>query len=110
MFTLELQWKEFNISLLKVQEWLEANVNITTPFAGLSANSCLQIHFESEPTSDEKIAINTYWNLLNENSLEVESYQSAEELAALTLAKRDSAKAKLSTLGLTADEIKAILG
>jgi hypothetical protein len=111
MITLDLNWKTFNISLPKLREWIDAN--IATPCVGISANSKLQIHFEQEPEELDKNALLSYYEALDEESIEATSYLTKEqELAAQQAelqAKKDSAKAKLLTLGLTEDEIAAIL-
>jgi len=112
MFDLNLEWKSFNISLPDVKAWLEANVS--TPSVGMSANSVLQIHFLTELSQEEKDMIQTYWDELIEESEEATSYQSKEQIEATAeadrAAKLATASAKLEALGLTEDEIKAILG
>ena len=111
MFTLDLNWKTFNISLPKLREWIDANVS--APCVGISANSKLQVHFESEPSDAEKSAIFTYWEALDEESEEAQSYKSREqeqaEAQAAKQQKLESAKAKLTALGLTNDEIDVLL-
>ena len=104
MFTLDLNWKTFNVSLPKIRAWVDANLEASC--LGISANSKLQIHFEQEPTELDKNALQSYWNSLDEESEEATSYMSLEEQ---TQAKKDSAKAKLLALGLTEVEIEAIL-
>lgn len=108
MFTLDLQWKEFNISLPKIREWVDAN--ISAPCVGISANSKLEIHFSEEPSQADKDALQAYWEALDENSDEAQEYVSMQAILADKAAKAASAKAKLAALGLTEDEIKAILG
>jgi hypothetical protein len=111
MITLDLNWKAFSVSLPKLREWVDANVS--TPCVGISANSKLQIHFEQEPEELDKNALVSYYEALNEESIEATSYLTKEqELAAQEAelqAKKDSAKAKLLLLGLTESEIEAIL-
>lgn len=112
MFNLDLKWKEFNINLAKVKEWL--NENIETQITGLSGNSMLQIHFLEEPSEVELELIIEYWNELDEESDEAISYKSGEQVtqeereAKLELIQ--SAKTKLAALGLSEAEISAILG
>jgi hypothetical protein len=111
MFTLDLNWKTFNISLPKLREWIDANIE--TPCVGISANSKLQIHFEQEPEEVDKNDLLSYYEAIDEDSIEATSYLTREqELAAQQAelqAKKDSAKAKLLALGLTEAEIEAIL-
>lgn len=108
MFTLDLPWKSFNVNLSDVSDWISTNV--TTNVSGLSANSVLQIHFTEDPSQEEIDEIKAYWNLLTEESPEAEGYKSSADLEVERLAKLASAKAKLEVLGLTQDEINAILG
>ena len=112
MFTLDLQWKEFNVSLEAVKTWLDANVEI--PSVGTSANSVFQIHFESEPSQSDKDAIQAYWDGLTEESDEAVNYQTKEQIKASAdadrAAKLATASAKLAALGLTTEEIQAIVG
>jgi hypothetical protein len=111
MITLDLNWKQFNVSLSKIREWVDAN--ITTPCVGISANSKLQIHFEQEPEELDKNALLSYYEAIDEESIEATSYQTREQEEAARQAdlqaKQNSARAKLLALGLTEDEIAAIL-
>ena len=112
MYNLDLQWKEFNISLPDVKAWLD--VNVSTPSVGTSANSVFQLHFESEPSQGEKDAIQAYWDGLTAESDEAVNYQTGEQIKAAQeadkAAKIATASTKLQALGLTAEEIQAILG
>lgn len=107
MFNLDLPWKEFNVALEKVGAWLDANIE--TECVGLSANYSLQIHFQAEPSQEEKEAILEYWEGIDEESDEAVEYRSKEQLAADKASKRASAKAKLIALGLTEAEVKALI-
>ena len=112
MFNLNLSWKSFNVSCDSIKTWLEANVE--TEFLGMSANSSLQIHFSTEPSQEEKDAINAYWDGLTDESDEAVNYQTGEQIKAAQeadkAAKIATASTKLQALGLTAEEIQAILG
>lgn len=112
MFTLDLQWKEFNISLPIIQSSVKEMVD--TPLLGVSANSVCQLHFEEELTESELELIQEYWEALDEDSEEATSYKTAdqiqEEMQADKEAKISSAKVKLANLGLTEEEISVILG
>ena len=81
---------------------------------GISAGQKLTVHFTSEPHEDETAAIELYWESLTETSEEHTSYQTGAQKAASEAAdkaaKVASATAKLLALGLSADEVKAILG
>lgn len=108
--TLELEWKEFNVSLDAVNSWMQANAG--EEYCGLSGNDKLQIHFENEPSAEEKEAIADYWEALDEESDEAVSYQSAEQIKAAVeadkAAKKAAASAKLIALGLSQEEIDAL--
>lgn len=111
MFTLDLNWKQFNISLPALRTWIDANIE--TPCVGISANSKLQIHFAAELSELDKNDLLSYWEAIDEESPEAVAYMTAEQIKAAEQAelqaKKDSAKAKLLALGLTEAEIEAIL-
>lgn len=108
MVTLELQWKQFSLSLPAVRAWIDAN--LTAECVGLSANNKLEVHFSEEPSQTDKDALQAYWDGLDENSTEAQEYTSMQAILADKAAKAASAKAKLAALGLTQEEIEAILG
>ena len=112
MFTLSLQWKEFNLNLQSVKEWIDANLDAEC--VGLSAHSKLEAHFTDEPSEQDKSDLQAYWNGLTDQSDEATSYQTAEQIKAAAdadrAAKLASARTKLEGLGLTAEEVSAILG
>lgn len=108
MFTLNLQWKEFNVNVDAVKSWISEN--LSAEISGVSANNTLQVHFIETPNEEDQTALNAYWDGLTEESSEATSYQSMADLEADRMAKKASAKAKLEALGLTEDELKAILG
>lgn len=107
MFKIELQWKEFNIDLRA----LDAKMRLDyASYTGNQAYSILELWFSEELSQEDKDAIVAYWDGLTEESDEASSYESAADLEADRIAKKASAKAKLEALGLTEDELKAILG
>jgi len=108
MYEMKLEWKEHNVDLRAVEAWMKAN---TTGYLGNSADSCLHLWFEEEPSQEDKDAAQAYWDGLDENSDEAQSYESAADLEAARLAKKASAKAKLIEIaGLTEEEAAALLG
>jgi hypothetical protein len=107
MYKIELQWKEFNVNLQKVNE---AIPSICNSYAGNQANSVLELWFSEEPSDQEKADIQAYWDALTDQSAEAQSYKSAADIETERLAKKASAEAKLIALGLSQDEVKAILG
>jgi len=109
MFNLELQWREFNVSLPSLMIWIGANIT-STQCVGLSANSSLQIHMEFEPNEQEKLGLQSYWDGLTDQSQEAQDYVPSVDLEAAKQIKKASAEAKLIALGLTQDEVNAILG
>jgi len=110
--SIKVDWKAFNINANMVQAWGKAHLG--SAFCGISSDSALTFWFTSEPTPDEQAAIELYWESLTETSEEHTSYQTGAQKAASEAAdkaaKVASATAKLLALGLSADEVKAILG
>jgi len=111
MYKLELQWKEFNINL----EVLDAKLRQDhASYSGNQAHNVLELWFTEEPSQEEKSNIQIYWDAITSESEEVTNYQSKEQIKAAKevdkATKLVSAIAKLETLGLTAEEIQAILG
>lgn len=111
MISMKLQWKGFNINLKAVDAHLRG---LCTVYSGNQANSVLELLFSSDPSSDDKAAIQSYWNGIASDSSEATSYQTADQVeaaeATAMAAKRASAKTKLVNLGLTSDEADAVLG
>lgn len=112
MFNHKLKWKEFNINMNMVQNWIKEN--LATEIHGISANSACEIHFKEEPSEAELVLLGEYWDIINEESEEATSYKSGEQVAAeeqeAQLELKESAKTKLAALGLSDAEIKAIIG
>lgn len=107
-YSIELEWKSFNIDLNTVETWMRANAG--EHYCGNQAGDKLTLWFLQEPDQTEKDAISTYWEALDEESDEAANYMSAEDREADKATKKESAKAKLAALGLTAEEIAAIVG
>ncbi len=108
-YTMELAWKEHSVDLEAFEEWAKANCG--EHYCGNSADQSLRLHFVEEPDQAVKDAIETLWEELDDEEHEMcESYVSSADREVDRQEKRDSARAKLEALGLTADELKAILG
>lgn len=107
MFKLELQWKEFNVSLPVLDAKMRQDYE---SYTGPQAYSILELWFTSEPSQEDKDAIHAYWNGLNSDSEEATSYKSSADIEADKDAKKASAKAKFIGLGLSEAEAKAVLG
>jgi hypothetical protein len=107
-YSMKLEWKEFNLDMNSVEAWMENNAG--EHYCGNSAGSALELHFEEEPSQAEKDAIAAYWAALEEESDEALVYQSKAERDADKAAKKAAGKAKLLALGLTEDEIAALVG
>lgn len=108
MYELKLDWKEFSINMNAAEAWLRANAG--DQYRGNSADSCLHVWFETEPSQDIKDAVSAYWDGLHDASDEATSYKSQEDMAADRATKKSSGKAKLLALGLSEDEVSALLG
>jgi len=109
---INLQWQSFNVDLNTVDAWMKANAG--AQYCGLSANSQLQIHFNMDPGSTIASDIAAYWAGLNSGSPEATNYESQSARASAAASARASALAsatsKLEALGLSANEIKALIG
>lgn len=112
VFDISLKWPSFNVDVNTVDVWMKANAGES--YRGLSSNSMLVAHFVQDPGEDVASEIDAYWSALEDSSPEAVNYASKDDreasAAAEKAAKVASATAKLETLGLTADEISAILG
>lgn len=110
-FDINLEWLAFNVDMNTVDTWMKANAGAN--YCGLSANDFMQVHFTADPGNDVAIAVEGYWTSLNTGSPEATNYMTASaRLASVETAKAAkiaSATAKLEALGLTADEIAAII-
>ena len=111
-FDINLQWQSFNVDLNTINTWMVANAGAN--YCGLSANNQLQVHFTEDPGDTVASAIASYWAALDTSSPEHTNYMSEADRAAAAAATKAtnlaSAISKLETLGLSADEIKAITG
>ena len=110
--SIKLDWKPFNLNMEMVEAHFRAN--LSSAYKGNSGGTILELWYIAEPSEDDKAAIELYWESLTETSPEATSYQNAAQKAAANAAdkasKLASASAKLLALGLSADEVKAILG
>lgn len=111
MKNIEMAWKEFNLNLEMVQSATKALA--PDMILGVSAGSNLTIHCADEITEEQEQDIKDYLEALTNVSVEATSYKTASEIkteqdAALTT-KRASAQAKLMALGLTEEEVNAII-
>lgn len=107
-YSIDLDWKGFNLDLNAIDAWMKANAG--EEYCGCSANSKLQLHFLAEPSEDVKEAIESHWAGLDEESAEAVAYKSQAARAADVAAKKASGKAKLIALGLSEDEAAALVG
>lgn len=112
MFSIDLKWLSFNVSLDSIETWMRANAG--DKYAGNAADHDLTVWFSEEPSDDIKAAIAAYWAGLTEDSAEATAYKTAEQISAEQAidkaAKIASATTKLEAIGLTADEIAALRG
>lgn len=107
--TKELSWKEHSVDLVALEAWMKANAG--EHYCGNSADVSLKLHFLEEPSQETLDAIEAKWAELDDAEHEMcASYKSNAERLAEQAAKRESAKAKLAALGLSAEELKALLG
>jgi len=107
MYKLELPWKQFNVDIRAVDAQLRLDY---ASYAGSQASYTLELWFNEEPSEQDKTDIQAMWDGITEESEEAQSYESQADIETARLAKVASARAKLAALGLTEDELKAILG
>ena len=107
-FMLELQWKQgLSLDLNTIEAWMKANAG--SQYCGNQAGATLQLWFLSEPLQSVKDAINAYWAALDANSNEAKNYVNQSGRAAAAAALVNSGKAKLLALGLSQDEVNALI-
>jgi hypothetical protein len=107
MYMIKLEWKEFNVDLAA----LDVSLRVSYPnYKGNQAQAHLELWFDEEPSQQAKDDIQAMWDAIADNSAMATSYQSAAQVKAASDAKKESAKAKLLALGLSVEELKAILG
>lgn len=104
---IQLEWKGFNLDLRAVEAKMKSDY---PSYVRNNAYSVLELYFSDEITQEEQDEIVAYWNGLTSESPEALSYQTKEEIEEERLAQAASAKSKLAGLGLTEDEIEALLG
>ena len=104
---MEMQWKEFNVDLRAV----DAHMRSSHPeYTGNQAAASLELWFSEALSEEDQSAVIAYWDDIHDDSAEATSYESAADLAADVAAKKASGKAKLAALGLSEDEIAALVG
>lgn len=65
VYTIDLQWKEYRVDLEDFARWLRSNI---PNYIGMSANAICQIHTSEEPTIQDRLALEEYWNSVTEES------------------------------------------
>lgn len=106
MLSIELPWKENNINLNLLNTKVK---QINAAYLGCAADIKLTLYFDAL-TEEETQAIKDYWESLTEESEEVITYKSREDEELELKAKKESAKQKLIAIGLSEDEISALIG
>ena len=107
MLKIELQWKAFKVDLTALDQQLRAD---HPEYVGNQAHNVLELWFNADIGESAKSSIEALWASIDENSALAQSYKSQEQVGAAKEVKKASAAAKLEALGLTADEVKALLG
>lgn len=105
MLSIELPWKENNINLNLLNKKVK---ELNPAYLGCAADVKLTLYFDSL-TEEEAQVIKDYWESLNEESEEITTYKSREDEELEVKAKKELAKQKLITLGLTEDEVSALI-
>jgi hypothetical protein len=91
-FKIEKEWKEFSISLPKIEEWMKANAGAS--YCGNQAGARLELWFTEEPIQGAKDAIDAYWDAIDGAHVAATSYISAADLKAAYDAARLDAVTK----------------
>jgi hypothetical protein len=108
-YTKELEWKQHMVDLEAFEAWAKANCG--ADYCGNSADAKLRLHFLEQPSQAIEDAIDSKWEDLDDEEHPMcVSYKSEEERKVEAQAKKASAISKLAALGLSQDELKAILG
>ncbi len=111
-YKIDLNWKDFNIDLVSVDTWFKTKIGDN--YLGNSAYYDFTLYFKTTPDDSIIQMVKDYWDAIDEHSPEVANYSSiADKIAADQAAKAEklaSATSKLTALGLTADEISALMG
>jgi hypothetical protein len=77
MYSVNLEWKEFSVSLLPIEAYFIA----TYPdYRGNSSDTALTLWFSEELTDENKTAIQAYWDGILVDSTEATSYVSAQQV------------------------------
>jgi len=88
-YNIEVNWKEFNVSLSMVEEWMKENAG--EQYCGNSAGQTLQLWFLEEPSEEIKSAVLAYWDGLDEESDEATTYVSQSTISdAIQTAREDA--------------------
>ena len=111
MKTIKLEWKSFSMNGRLIETNLKA---LCDKITGVSEDYTYQVHCSDDLTDDESTLIQAHWDAIANDSTEATSFKSRD------IQKSDSATAKavalvtatskLAALGLSDDEIKAIVG
>lgn len=107
MQKLEMNWKSFNVNLQKLDQDLRA---LYPNYVGNQAHRVLELWFKEEISEEIKAEIEKMWEDLTETSEKAVSYKSQSEISEEQNNKKQSAKSKLKALGLTDEEILALMG
>lgn len=91
-FSIDVNWKEFNVYRPKIEEWMIAHAG--EQYCGHCAGEKLQFWFLEEPTQEVKDAVIAYWDSLTVESVEATSYVSQLSINAAMQAAREDAVTK----------------
>jgi hypothetical protein len=107
MVNVILSWKDKKVSLPLIELKMRGQY---PEYCGCSAGNELTLHFNIESLDQFIIdEVNNYWDTLAEDAEEF-NYKSKEDISSEKVSKKLSAKQKLLTLGLTEEEVSALLG
>ena len=78
MFSIQLAWKEYNVSLEAIETWMKSNAGEL--YTGNSADAALTLWFTEDPGETITGNISSYWAALTAESSEATSYKSAAQI------------------------------
>lgn len=105
MHTINLEWKPFQIYSKLAVDKMKL---VCSKIESFSENNNLQLHLSEKPSEQEMSDINDIWDNISDQSEEATSFVSTQDRLALMQTKKEAALAKLQSLGLTVEDLKAL--
>lgn len=91
MYSIRFEWKSFNLNLGLIDAYLKSQ--IADLYAGNSADTGLTMWFTGEPTDEQKVSVQAYWDSITEESDEA-NYVSSSQITARIAELKDGLTSK----------------